>query len=220
MQALRRHSLCLALCLLPMAVDAAPCAGFADVSDSDSFCPNVDWLKNRKITLGCGNGTNYCPGDFVTRLQMAAFMNRLGVVFTPLVLSTQESVPNPANGQVACVTADVSITDYRRFVSAISTATFSGMTSSTGFVAARNVFSQDGGQNWQSFDATDSQLDYAYAPSHAGGTITVTALGNERAIFASPFRFGVQLVTTDPVTQTWCQLRATITNRNGTNVPY
>ena len=34
-------------------------------------------MKNRGITLGC-TATLYCPNDYVTRLQMAAFMYRLG----------------------------------------------------------------------------------------------------------------------------------------------
>ena len=31
---------------------AGPCAGFTDVDDADGFCPNVEWIKNRAITLG------------------------------------------------------------------------------------------------------------------------------------------------------------------------
>ena len=61
--------------------NAAPCAGFADVDSTDPFCGYVTWMKNRGITLGCPSppGTSrYCPGDPVTRLQMAAFMYRLG----------------------------------------------------------------------------------------------------------------------------------------------
>ena len=62
---------------------AAPCAGFTDVDDASAFCPNVEWLKNRNITLGCGVAS-YCPGDAVTRLAMAAFLNRMGVALTPV----------------------------------------------------------------------------------------------------------------------------------------
>ena len=59
---------------------AANCDGFTDVSDASSFCADVTWIKNRAITLGCGNGTTYCPNDPVTRLQMAAFLHRMGNV--------------------------------------------------------------------------------------------------------------------------------------------
>jgi glucose/arabinose dehydrogenase len=49
-------------------------AVFADVA-----CPSLyaDWiqdLKTRGITAGCGDGTNFCPGDPVLRAEMAAFL--------------------------------------------------------------------------------------------------------------------------------------------------
>lgn len=56
---------------------AAPCAGFTDVDDSSGFCVNVEWMRNRGITLGL-TPTQYDPNSPVTRLQMAAFMYRLG----------------------------------------------------------------------------------------------------------------------------------------------
>lgn len=68
--------------LLPLSAVAAPCAGFTDVDDSDLFCPNVTWMKNRSITLGCTTEL-YCPTAPVTRLAMAAFLNRLGKVLLP-----------------------------------------------------------------------------------------------------------------------------------------
>ena len=54
--------------------------------DSEPFCANVVWIKNRNITLGCAPGL-YCPNDNVSRLTMAAFLNRLGdAVLPPKVL--------------------------------------------------------------------------------------------------------------------------------------
>ncbi len=67
----------------------AACAGFTDVLQ-DQFCTNVTWMKNREITLGC-TATTYCPHDPVSRLAMAAFMNRIGNVLTPAVLQAEES---------------------------------------------------------------------------------------------------------------------------------
>jgi hypothetical protein len=67
---------------LPLQAAAAPCAGFTDVDDADPFCANVAWIKNRNITLGCAVGL-YCPNDAVTRLAMAALLNRLGDVVLP-----------------------------------------------------------------------------------------------------------------------------------------
>jgi hypothetical protein len=48
---------------------------FADVAPTDSFCKGVHLLAARKVTLGC-SATKYCPGDAVTRKQMAAFVAR------------------------------------------------------------------------------------------------------------------------------------------------
>jgi len=55
---------------------AAPCAGFTDVDSTDPFCASVAWIKNEGITVGCGNGTIYCPNDAVSRLAMAGFLKR------------------------------------------------------------------------------------------------------------------------------------------------
>ena len=50
---------------------------FADVPNSNPFHADIDALADSGVTQGCG-GANYCPKDYVTREQMAAFMNRLG----------------------------------------------------------------------------------------------------------------------------------------------
>src|SRR5688500_14594709 len=47
---------------------AAPCAGFDDVEDTSEFCTNVEWVRNRAVTLGCFAAL-YCPDANVTRLQ-------------------------------------------------------------------------------------------------------------------------------------------------------
>ena len=75
---LAETGLAVVLSLVSTASLALPCAGFTDVEDTSPFCANVTWLKNRGITLGCTSATLYCPNDFVSRLQMAAFMIRLG----------------------------------------------------------------------------------------------------------------------------------------------
>ena len=52
---------------------------FNDVSDSNPFHNDIAAIANAGVTTGCGGG-NYCPSAFVTREQMAAFMNRLGAL--------------------------------------------------------------------------------------------------------------------------------------------
>jgi S-layer homology domain len=46
---------------------------FNDVPASSPFCPFIEELARLGISGGCGGG-NYCPGDPVTRQQMAAFV--------------------------------------------------------------------------------------------------------------------------------------------------
>lgn len=77
--------------LLPAAAPVhAQCAGFSDVP-LGGFCNNVTWMKNRQVTLGCEDGTVYCPNQSVTRLQMALFMNRVGNTMTPNVVTIHDS---------------------------------------------------------------------------------------------------------------------------------
>jgi hypothetical protein len=60
---------------------------FADVPNSNIFHGDIAAISGAGITSGCGGG-NYCPKEFVTREQMAAFLNRLGALApekTPVV---------------------------------------------------------------------------------------------------------------------------------------
>ena len=54
-------------------------ASFNDVPSSNPFHDDIVAIANAGVTTGCGGG-NYCPKDYVTREQMAAFMNRLGAL--------------------------------------------------------------------------------------------------------------------------------------------
>jgi hypothetical protein len=76
---MRRFALLLgvALSLLTTSAVAQNCDGFVDVLASSPFCPDVTWMKLYGVTKGC-DPTHYCPTDNVSRLQMAAFMHRLG----------------------------------------------------------------------------------------------------------------------------------------------
>jgi len=69
------------------ALHAAPCtqapSSFDDVAVNDIFCTDVQWLKNRGVTLGCTPATDYCPFDVVTRASMALFMKRLAEAILP-----------------------------------------------------------------------------------------------------------------------------------------
>lgn len=94
------------------------CADFTDVPSSSPFCANVEWIKNRGITLGCdpAQPTLYCPNNAVIRLQMAAFMNRLATALTPAVVRVETSggATDLSSQPVLCQTPDQLIADYPR----------------------------------------------------------------------------------------------------------
>jgi len=53
-------------------------AVFDDVPTTNQFATAIAWLAGEDITYGCNPPTNdrFCPGDYVTREQMAAFLHR------------------------------------------------------------------------------------------------------------------------------------------------
>lgn len=61
---------------------------FLDVAPSNPFYAFIDRLAELGITVGCGGG-NYCPNDFVSRGQMAAFIMRGVGMFSPPAPATQ-----------------------------------------------------------------------------------------------------------------------------------
>jgi hypothetical protein len=68
-----------AICLLAAvsgAIGAYASHRFIDVPTSNPFHEEIDWMAEKGITTGFGDGT-YRPGEAVTRQAMAAFLNRL-----------------------------------------------------------------------------------------------------------------------------------------------
>jgi hypothetical protein len=74
--------LTVALAILLVAAVLIPAAAFAagTFSDDDGSTHegNIEWLASAGITVGCNPpaNDNYCPGDPVTRAQMATFLRR------------------------------------------------------------------------------------------------------------------------------------------------
>jgi uncharacterized protein DUF1800/S-layer family protein len=67
---------------------------FNDVPPDNPFYAFIDRLAVLGITVGCGGG-NYCPNDFVTRAQMAAFIMRGVGIFDPPTPATQRFTDVP-----------------------------------------------------------------------------------------------------------------------------
>ena len=68
------------LVIAPAAVWASH--SFNEVPDDNTFHEDIEAIAEARVTIGCDppENTEYCPDDFVTREQMAAFMNRLGAL--------------------------------------------------------------------------------------------------------------------------------------------
>ncbi|TNF24885.1 MAG: S-layer homology domain-containing protein [Deltaproteobacteria bacterium] len=49
---------------------------FADVAKGSTFYKHIETLKSKCVTNGCGDGTNFCPTDSLTRAQAAIFIAR------------------------------------------------------------------------------------------------------------------------------------------------
>jgi hypothetical protein len=115
----------------------------------------VQWIKNRAITQGCGAGTTYCPNEPVIRLQMAAFMNRVGNVLTPRVLSTETTgvINDLATPTFVCQTEDIPDVAYNREVHADGA--FSFTSTGPGLLQLSVFASHDGGVSWQQAPLND-----------------------------------------------------------------
>lgn len=116
---MRRISTALIACfaLAAPTAFAQSCGVFTDVPAVSPFCANVTWLRNRAITLGC-SATQYCPSDPVTRLQMAAFFNRLANALDPITVRVEQTggALDLTNAQVICQTPPQAIQTPRKFM--------------------------------------------------------------------------------------------------------
>ncbi len=222
-----------AFVLLAAPAMAQNCAGFTDTVDDGiapgAFCPNVQWVKNRNITLGCTLTTLYCPNSNVTRLQMAAFMNRLGAALTPVELGTvanDSMVPISLEppGQVRCQSGAFAVTNYPRRAVFNNKANLFQATARVD-VLAEAVFSTDSGVSWTA--VLDSQT---FQTLNGGGSppddVSTYQLGYHDLIVGSTYIFGVRVLRaplsagTGQLARVYCVNRVQIQNRNGTGVPF
>jgi hypothetical protein len=94
-----------ALLAFPLGVIASH--QFTDVPNSNPYHADIDAVADAGVTTGCGGG-NYCPGAFVTREQMAAFMNRLGALQAGKTPVTNAATSQSTDGwSLGCPTGTV-----------------------------------------------------------------------------------------------------------------
>ena len=212
--------LTMALACTPAAF-AAPCAGFSDVDTSSGFCANVEWLKNREITLGCPAATpSYCPGAAVSRLAMAAFMNRLGTALTPVQLPV-DFAPGAIDldaGQVVCQTQDFDVENFPR--RAYVDLSFSGKANADVELAADIAMSADLGANWTNLNTVANR---GFVPANQWGTFA--DLGFTDLAVNQKVRWGVRMTRGGiagaiDLADSRCQLRVLVYSRDGAASPF
>lgn len=204
--------------LSPVA-SAAPCAGFTDVEDTSDFCPNVEWLRNRAITLGCDTNL-YCPNAPVSRLAMAAFMNRLGTALTPVQLRVDTApgaIDLDANA-VVCQSTDFTATGFPR--RAYVDATLSATSPADTAMAADLAISSNAGGTWTTLSAIANRgsvaanqwtglSDIAYVDLNVGETLRWGLRMSRGGIAGGA-----------DVSDSRCQLRVLVYSRDGSASPY
>lgn len=196
-------------------VGGLACAGFADVDSGSPFCPNVEWLRNRSVTLGCA-ATAYCPIDAVNRLAMAAFMNRLGTALSgvPVQVVADSGALDPDAAPVVCATGPITASDFAR------TALLDGVLAVEGAGAADvlvELVSSPNGTQWTPVaTATRASLT-------PGRTVNARVAGSYEFAVGEAMRFGLRVsrgAGTANVSASQCRLRAIVGNRNAAYSPY
>ncbi len=220
MRVLRKWVLLLSLAFAPLPAIGQTCGGFNDVFPADFFCNNVEWIKNRSVTLGC-TLTEYCPNNFVLRSQMAAFMQRLGDALAPFIQRTQDNAFNgtynpPAFGCVSQPFAITDTPDYPRQASFAATL-MNYSASSIKTVQGQLVFSINGGTTWT--PTGDFVMWQTIQPLER---TTLALVGGPLSLdVGATYLFAIR-ATTNEVAATVlgeCQLNVRIESRTGASSP-
>ncbi len=198
----------------------AVCSGFTDVDPASAFCANVKWLKNRAITLGCTSATLYCPTAVVSRLAMAAFMNRLGTALTiePVQMQAQIGALDPDASPIVCVTGDFSTAGFPRrgYIDGVLT----GIAATDVGVAIDLVRSSNAGASW---DTVVTNLQFQSFRAGQWGNLRVVGHSNTSVGFSH--RYGLRVVRvglmgSGTLTDSACHLRVRIDNRQSATPPF
>ena len=202
------------------AVLAAPCAGFVDVDDASPFCPNVEWLKNRAVTLGCTVPASYCPNDPVIRLSMAAFMNRLGIAMTPAIVY--------ADGTGGTLDIDVAptlcpmalgVASYPRAVQLVAVVSAQALAAATALDVVL-VQSTNGGASWSALHLIPSSV--AGSDTWLNAQVVKGEIPLDAGV---AYQLGVRVSRSaggsvgDPAVYV-CQIKGVIASRTGTTSPF
>jgi FG-GAP-like repeat len=194
------------------------CVPFGDIESANPFCANVEWLRNRAITLGCTASSLYCPDAAVTRLAMAAFQNRLGSALTPEVRGAQQSLTMvfPGSGVALCQTPPFSASGFPR-AAEIDVVVFATSGADVD-LAISPVFSMNG-WTWQPAGSAPLRTTVA-----ANRWASVRLLGHRDVAVGETILFAAQVALAAPgsanLSSAGCNVRARFTSRNGSASPF
>ena len=205
---------------------ALPClvAPFFDVPAPDNTCSSIEWLKNRQVTLGCTNDL-YCPGSFVTRAQMALFMNRLAdaIVPPPVVADVNigaTTIPIVTAGSVGAVpcSALLPAVSYPRTLVATGRGSFR-MAMAAGDISMRMVYTLDG--DTSNYLVATTSIQRTTATPSSWGHVSHSAV-----ILVPPqasVKVGTAFVSAGgsvAASDASCQITGIIQSRTGTMTPF
>ena len=202
------------------------CAGFTDVTTGDAFCPNVEWLKNRQITLGCSSTTLYCPTANVTRASMAAFLNRLGRVLTPEDFNssyTSTGREDLSTLPIRCMSQTIAAATYPRRAT-LNNKVNVWDPSADVEVRIDAMFSTTGGAPGSWISVTGSQTYQTLRVTPGSGIVDDVSMypigvwnlePNQSYVFA--LRIARESGTGNP--NVYCENRVSVVSRNGTSSP-
>jgi len=178
---------------------------FPDVPNNSFAHDAASVIADRGITFGCGGG-DYCPDDFVTREEMAAFLERSMRVLTPkIIMITGTFDKTNKTGRCKIVPWNRPYESQALVIGSLSMWSNAALSSVDGRVQYRV-----NGGNWVNMrgDATitdstsSSSFEYSAAPLNGG-----IAMGP-----GLNYEFSVKVNYGGPNTGV-CQLTALITNR-------
>jgi hypothetical protein len=199
---------------------AAPCAGFLDLDDSSSFCANVQWIRNRGVTLGCSIPNAYCPGDPVIRASMALFLQRLGLALTPEYLQGAQGVNEPVDpAPVRCVVTP-NIVNWPRVVEGIGSFVTLSNPGAADY-AVQFVETLDAGKTWTAVSPM-----HAMSVTDQGSGTAVVLLPPRLLAAATQYQYGLRIsrvagsTTTGNPSSGTCRSRLSVSNRNPGSPPF
>lgn len=206
------------------------CVGFTDVSSSHGNCGDIEWIKNRGITTGCG-GTLFCPTATVTRETMAAFLARAGKVLTPLDLPLASNTTNGHNLEpvtiIRCQTQATDVPAATHPRRAYFNSKVNVFAPSANVVAVADVmYSTNGGASWTA--VTGTQVFHSLRTGQTpADDVSMYVIGNLNVDPGVSIIFGIRIERYVPAGGTpgttaniYCENRVQITNRTSTVQPY